>query len=475
MDQERDIEKLLRAAAERRQKDAGLPLELHPADRRLLHQEIARRFGQSKSAPTQGLWLGRAWPKLALTFGLILLLGIGAGYWLYTSTQSRPGRITMTLASDTSSARDKSDAAFKKEVVSAPTSTAPITTYSDKLNVQLADNARSEASKDQAYSVNRAQSPQPAAATRQTAPSSVASTPAPAAPPTASTPALAAAPTAAPAGSLSAPTLVENSAAAPSAAGEPRSLLGAKQAVVDATEAQSLQRSLTMAPSSINGATASNQSQTFTFGYAAQDTNSVTFLDAKSLALRQRFIQSPGTVGLDGRIAAPAARTPLLASFELSQSDGKVTIVDADGSVYNGYAQPADPVRAPATPTAAASPRLAMKSASAQSAPAPIQNRSFSGGAATSGSAATEGSWFFRVTGTNITSNQWLIFDGNLAVVPGATITGDSAATPSNATDRLKAPATARAAITNYQISGKAQLGGSNTFEVQAVSAPSSH
>ena len=43
METERKIEKLLRAYAKKRRADAGDPLKLHPATRRLLQGEVARR------------------------------------------------------------------------------------------------------------------------------------------------------------------------------------------------------------------------------------------------------------------------------------------------------------------------------------------------------------------------------------------------------------------------------------------------
>jgi len=43
---ERPIETLLHAAAKKRRDEAGAPFELHPADRRVLQGEVARRFAK---------------------------------------------------------------------------------------------------------------------------------------------------------------------------------------------------------------------------------------------------------------------------------------------------------------------------------------------------------------------------------------------------------------------------------------------
>ena len=50
---ERPIEKLLRAAAQKRRDEVGAPFELHPATRRLLQGEVARRFAKPQS---EGRW-----------------------------------------------------------------------------------------------------------------------------------------------------------------------------------------------------------------------------------------------------------------------------------------------------------------------------------------------------------------------------------------------------------------------------------
>src|SRR6266404_235800 len=51
MEPERPIENLLRAWAKKRRDDAGAPLEMHPATRRLLQGEVARRFAKEPRQP----------------------------------------------------------------------------------------------------------------------------------------------------------------------------------------------------------------------------------------------------------------------------------------------------------------------------------------------------------------------------------------------------------------------------------------
>lgn len=73
---ERPVEKWLRAAATKRREEAAGPFKLHPADRRLLQDEVSRVF--PKPAPQargfQNWW--RALPRLAWGIGLVAVLGV---------------------------------------------------------------------------------------------------------------------------------------------------------------------------------------------------------------------------------------------------------------------------------------------------------------------------------------------------------------------------------------------------------------
>src|SRR5436309_3974686 len=78
---ERPIEKSLRACAQKRRADAGAPLELHPATRRLLQGEVARQFakGQPERRAFSEL-LARLWPRFA--WGLVVLAGLAVAFSL---------------------------------------------------------------------------------------------------------------------------------------------------------------------------------------------------------------------------------------------------------------------------------------------------------------------------------------------------------------------------------------------------------
>ena len=73
MEPARKIEKLLRAFARKRRAEAGEPLQLHPATRRLLQEEIARRAPKTDEEDSVSLWqlVRQQW---AFLFGFALIM-----------------------------------------------------------------------------------------------------------------------------------------------------------------------------------------------------------------------------------------------------------------------------------------------------------------------------------------------------------------------------------------------------------------
>ncbi|MGN6556129.1 MAG: hypothetical protein ACTHLW_20665 [Verrucomicrobiota bacterium] len=74
MEPERKIEKLLRAFANKRREEAGDPLELHPATRRILQGEVTRRGRREK---VTGRFAGIFHVRPRFVFGLAVLAMIG--------------------------------------------------------------------------------------------------------------------------------------------------------------------------------------------------------------------------------------------------------------------------------------------------------------------------------------------------------------------------------------------------------------
>ncbi len=89
MESERPIEKLLRACALKRRQEAELPAELHPATRRMLQAEVARRFPPNPRQSSPKWWSSLfLWPKLAWGVAGALVLAVAT---LAILTRREPG------------------------------------------------------------------------------------------------------------------------------------------------------------------------------------------------------------------------------------------------------------------------------------------------------------------------------------------------------------------------------------------------
>ena len=80
MEPDRPIEKLLRDWAKKRREETPADFDLHPADRRLLQNQIAEQFGQ-QHAPGRSLfgWLTQIWPRITIgagAFAALVLLAL---------------------------------------------------------------------------------------------------------------------------------------------------------------------------------------------------------------------------------------------------------------------------------------------------------------------------------------------------------------------------------------------------------------
>src|SRR5450755_4502476 len=83
MEPERKIEKLLRAYAKKRSGDAGDPLKLHPATRRLLQGEVARRKSKPDAAEEASVTLWELFrQRWALLAGFAIIVFFGAALFL---------------------------------------------------------------------------------------------------------------------------------------------------------------------------------------------------------------------------------------------------------------------------------------------------------------------------------------------------------------------------------------------------------
>jgi hypothetical protein len=77
-DPNKNVEEQLKAWAQTRRADEGAPLELHPATRRLLQDEIARTFPKktNEPVPRPAGWIELFWPRFALVGSLCVVLAV---------------------------------------------------------------------------------------------------------------------------------------------------------------------------------------------------------------------------------------------------------------------------------------------------------------------------------------------------------------------------------------------------------------
>ena len=90
---EKKIEELLQSYSRKRKEDAGAPLEMHPATRRMLQGEAARQAGKpdgASSASTRPWWkaLLLVGPKYAGAIGMFAILALGV--WVITQPDRQP-------------------------------------------------------------------------------------------------------------------------------------------------------------------------------------------------------------------------------------------------------------------------------------------------------------------------------------------------------------------------------------------------
>ena len=71
------IDELLKAYAKKRREDAAAPLEMHPATRKLLQAEVARRWPRTSAESSSLLQLlARFWPRFAIAAAGLVLIAV---------------------------------------------------------------------------------------------------------------------------------------------------------------------------------------------------------------------------------------------------------------------------------------------------------------------------------------------------------------------------------------------------------------
>ncbi|MBE0541083.1 MAG: hypothetical protein IH623_06840 [Verrucomicrobia bacterium] len=426
MENERPIEKLLRRCAKRRGEETGAPLELHPANRQVLQGEVARQY-PAKSAATGGrpgaLGWKNLWPRLVWALPVLMVLTLGV-WTLVQQQKPQPGAAELAKADSQPPAPSRENPATRSEAAEAalPVHRAAATPTLAEPPLKLEqDNLMVERSRPltTVAPTRGAGPPPPAFQTAPLADRSIGSEP-----PT---------PVAAPSRSLG----VARSDPAP----ENYARSTAPQA---------------MPPPPASSPTAPAPTRTT----PAVDRYGISA--SAPATLSQRFVQTPVEPAARSLAGSAPVRPQVLASFRVEQDGSQLRVVDSDGSTYIGSIElpPIDRSAATAqTRKEAAEPatqgQFAVTQADDEAKRGLPLNQAFN----------------FRVTGTNRTLQQPVVFAGNIlmptnviSIQQASPAAGVAGGQSTQMQQLLPMPA-------NSTISGRLQLGKNPETQINAVPA----
>jgi hypothetical protein len=395
MEPERNIEKLLRAYAKKRHAQAGDPLALHPATRRLLQGEIARNTPKpDEEDASLSLWeLFRQQWAFLVSFALIVF---------FAATMFLPALSSAKKKAQTISAMNNLKQIGLAAQMAAGENKGQLPASLDALTNQLGSDkilTDTESGKRFIYI----------------------------------------------AGGKNLDGLPGNSVLAYSptdkkgravlfADGRVEVINGARFAELTNREVQELafakdsaRRQLTKTPEEIPAASeiaaatppisgqpkAQDNRKELKLGDLAIAAPSAGELAANAPAASHGFLRAgaSGSQNLFKNTSPPAQAVPVLVNFQVQQNGSAVRVVDADGSVYDGSLLPESAI-AQIEPAPAATP--------APPVTAPLQVEQAKT-IASRDESQTAQNYFFRVTGTNRTLQQNVVFAGNLLAIANTT------------------------------------------------------
>jgi hypothetical protein len=450
MDNERPIEKLLRDYAKKRRADAGEPREMHPATRRLLQGEVARQFPKAKRGSSSLAEFFARW-RPGLVYGICALVVLAVGVPLLLTTfrkgdpefqlaKGRPEEVSadknLRTAAPTMSAAPPARAADEKLLTPAPE-------RSHEAGQTALAFADADQAKDDARGLRRdlgkekseaAPPPSPDGLVRDAAASS------PAAPQIAS--------------------LAQSSKRAAEAEGrlEPSTQVS-RPAVAEQPPATSREVSAARSPG-VTPAPATAPTAAAPEADAFRQRYGIPMSASAAVAQKP---QSANTARFRRSTSAGANASPVLTTFQFEQVGGQLRVIDSDGSTYAGT------ISLPAA-GAYEETKVELKGG-------PVKKTSSAPDARTLSTAAGDHyqagqNYFFRVTGTNRTLKQPVIFAGNLLILTNAIPSGPSIATqsPVGQSQTQLAPAQNQLpSLVNSTISGSVQLGAGKEMKFNAV------
>jgi len=452
MDNERPIEKLLRDYAKKRRADAGEPREMHPATRRLLQGEVARQFPKAKRGNSSLIEFFARWrPGLAYGICALVVIAISVPLLLPTFRKAGPESQLAKVAPE-------EESADKKLQLAAPTPVAApaVREADEKLPVRGTERpnetaqtalafADAERAKDDARGLRsdaEKEKSQPVQALAsdalvRSAPASV-----PTAPQVTSL-------DQSPKRAVEAQRRLEPS-------GPDSRRMVAEPPSASAGGISLAARSPGVAPPSAaaSGVGDSPESAEFRQRYGIPASASAAVAQKSQTANTASFRRSLGT---------DADASPVLATFQLEQAGDQLRVIDSDGSTYTGAITPPAAgafyeakVELKGGPVTKTDDRTAARAISAEGdlAYQPGQN------------------YFFRVTGTNRTLRQPVVFAGNILIPTNVPTTEQAALTQSplgRSQNQVVPTQNQLPSLLNSTISGNLQLGTNKEMQINAL------
>jgi hypothetical protein len=446
MDQERPIEKLLRACAKARREAAAKLPGLHPATRRLLQGEVARELSARQPAASPARrWRFGLWPGLAWGLAMLGVLGV-ATVLLFPNLGKRQPAGTFLARNDLPARRAPAEAPRPATPATPPPVPALGNRPSHDKDLAAARADRQQLPQERSASTFA--SPGAAVTESEQAPQDALAANAPL------SLAKKAKQPAAPVYTARAPDSGNQSPAPPVAAD---SSIGARGGAAPAA-AENLDRPAVAAPAPAAAPQAILADGTSPAGTLHKE--------LQPAVTTQRFYRlSLEDKGALAQSSQTAPSSPILQSFRLEQTGQTLRIIDGDGSVYTGAVEVASaPARQRAelvgdTSTAARRSVGAAPLAVPRGAPAP---------AALSPAVA---GYSFRVTGTNRVLNQKVVFTGTF-------LPATNAAAPAQPTGKLGVGGSLDEAAPpgtpppNWGITGKAVINGRQELPINAQPVP---
>lgn len=487
-----DIEKQLRDYAQQRRAAVGTP-EMHPATRAMLQAEVKQRHGGAGAVPTttpRADWL-RFWPRLGFALGVIVILGVAA-FFLVPPGNKPKENFALAKLEEATPARNMAD---KLDAAPVPASAPAALPVFREVTAKPAAPAPSVSLKTEAASFERRRDAparaEPSKAFKGGGPRDLAKT----------SSGSAAGPYGGAAQNGRAVQTVgqgfnfsdgERAKEAPTISGGIVAPLKAARMPVQADATAVIASKDLKTPATL---AAAKNGEAVTQVFNAAKLNDVSGYNNAGLAQRYRNV----AVTEKQKQISP----PVLDEFTVAQNGEALTVIDRDGSIYNGYARPASATRQNVSanfdyanpiqmvPNAGGGGRgggafdqRAQNRAYEQNQNLSVanvsQNLAVGQGGQSQNSIATL-NCFFRVEGTNRSLNERVVFTGNLLQNVGfynnsagnfqnnagtQNFQQQQAAPPGNAVFN----GTYNAPVLNNVINGRVQLGDKKADELNALS-----